>query len=112
MPKHAVRLYSMVAEAAMMVLSINSPHFSDLLNSLEIEIEPHDWNGHPDSLPKNNRAIVIASAASVCSWDELARSCAEHGHFLLCNDRYVRSDGSLNDKLESAFKTWLGKEGA
>ena len=112
MPKRTVRLYAMIPETAPMLLLIRSPLFSTLLKSQEVEIEPHGWNGNPASLPKNTRAIVISTAVSVGSWDDIALTCAARGHFLLCNDHFVQCDGSLSDELEPAFRAWLGRKDA
>lgn len=74
-----------------------------------LKFEGHHWHGTIDSLPKKS-AMVRASSMMTCDTYELARRCAELGHFLFYDDRVILPNGEYSgEHLIEEVKKFLEK---
>lgn len=87
-----------------------SPRLFGFLEGLGVKFEGYSWHGTVESLPKKP-AMIRASSMMGCDSRDLAKRCAELGHFCFYDDRVVLPDGNYvgGDKLIEEAKRFIEK---
>jgi hypothetical protein len=86
--------------------------FRYLENERKVKLEDMRWHGTLDSLPKNP-SMIRASSMMKCESYDLAKKCAELGHFCFYNDQVLLPNGEYvgGDRLIEEAQKFLDAHG-